>query len=150
MKLKINWGTGIVIAMVLFMIFILQFVYRISVYDKYDHHLVADDYYKDELNYQEQIDKEESANKLIENVKIIKTDLGLNIVFPKEFESGKISGEIKFLRPSNIKLDLKKKIELLTNTFFISSKELVSGKYNIIVDWQYDAKGYMYKTAYFY
>jgi len=135
MKIKINWGTGIVIAMILFMVFILQFVYRISVYDKYDHHLVADDYYKDELKYQEQIDKEENANKLIENVKIIKTDSGLNIVFPKEFESGKISGEIKFLRPSNIKLDIKKKIELLTNTFFIPRKQLVSGKYNIIVDW---------------
>jgi len=66
MKIKINWGTGIVIAMVLFMAFILQYVYRVSVYEKYDHHLVADDYYKDELNYQKQIDKESNANNLKE------------------------------------------------------------------------------------
>ncbi|NQW36044.1 MAG: FixH family protein [Flavobacteriales bacterium] len=148
MKIKINWGTAIVIVMAVFMVFILQYVYRASVYDKYEHHLVADDYYKDELNYQEQIDKEENANKLIENVKIIKSELGLNIVFPKEFEASKISGDIKFLRPSNVKLDFKEDIKLTDNTFFISNKDLVAGKYNISIDWRYNTKGYMYKTIY--
>ncbi len=150
MKIKLNWGTAIVIAMALFMVFILQYVYRASVYDKYEHHLVADDYYKDELNYQTQIDKEENANKLIENVKIIKTELGLNIVFPKEFEPSKMSGEIKFLRPSNVKLDFKKDIKLLDHTFFIPNKDLVTGKYNITIDWLYNTKGYMFKTIYFF
>ncbi len=44
MKIKINWGTGIVIAMVLFIIFILSFVYKTIAVDKYEHHLVSEDY----------------------------------------------------------------------------------------------------------
>ncbi|NOQ92040.1 MAG: cytochrome C oxidase Cbb3, partial [Flavobacteriaceae bacterium] len=47
MKIKINWGTGIVIAMLMFMTFILTFVYK-SLTQEYTHELVSEDYYKDE------------------------------------------------------------------------------------------------------
>ena len=67
MKIKINWGTGIVIAMLLFMTFILQFVYR-SFDSKNSHDLVSKDYYKDELYYQQEIDKMNNANKLEQNI----------------------------------------------------------------------------------
>ena len=48
--MKLNWGTGIVIAMISFMIFILTFVYRSVVMDEYQHELVSEDYYGDELH----------------------------------------------------------------------------------------------------
>ncbi|MFK5890535.1 MAG: FixH family protein [Flavobacteriaceae bacterium] len=150
MKIKINWGWGLVIAMALFMAFILQYVYRVSVYDKYEHHLVAEDYYKDELNYQKEIDREENANKLIENVKILKTNEGLKIIFPKEFEFDKVSGVIKLLRPSNYKLDLKKDLKLSSNTFLILDDELATGKYIVSVNWTYNEKKYLYKTSLYY
>lgn len=150
MKIKINWGWGIVIAMALFMAFILQYVYRVSVYDKYEHHLVADDYYKDELNYQIQIDEEKNANKLEENIKIVKTDVGLNIIFPKEFEFDKVSGKIKLMRLSNYRLDIKKEIKLKSNSFLILDKELASGKYKVSINWIYNNKKYLYKTSLFY
>ena len=150
MKIKFNWGTGIVIAMTLFMIFILQFVYKATVYDKYEHHLVSEDYYKDELNYQKEIDKEENANKLKENIKIVRTNEGLEIVFPAEFIPTDITGKVKLLRPSNVKFDINKEIKLESNTLYILDKELVSGKYEIVIDWLYNSKGYMYKTSYFY
>ena len=38
--MKINWGTGIVIAFGLFMIFILSFVYKVQSNQKYDNELV--------------------------------------------------------------------------------------------------------------
>ena len=49
---KINWGTGIVIAFVLFISFILYFVIKTSTDTTYEYDLVAKDYYKDELEYQ--------------------------------------------------------------------------------------------------
>ena len=61
MKIKINWGTGIVIAIVLFIAFILSFVYKTIFMEEYEHHLVSEDYYKDELHYQEEIDKLNNA-----------------------------------------------------------------------------------------
>ena len=150
MKIKINWGWGIVIAMVLFMAFILQYVYRVSVYDKYEHHLVAEDYYKDELSYQKDIDSQKNANNLTENIKLIKSDKGLEIIFPKEFDFEKVSGTIKILRPSNYKLDVKKDIKLISNTLLILDKELATGKYEVSVKWTYNKKKYLYKTSFFY
>ncbi len=150
MKIKINWGTGIVIAMALFVIFILQFVFRATFYEKYDFHLVADDYYKEELNYQKEIDKEKKANSLKQNIKLVKTGNGLEIVFPSEFEYAKLKGTIKLLRPSNYKLDFKSDLKLTSNTFFIDNKYLLAGIYKITVDWSYNADRYLFKSTFVY
>ena len=48
--MKINWGTGIVIAFVFFISFILFFIVKASTQDKYEYDLVSEQYYKDELN----------------------------------------------------------------------------------------------------
>ena len=58
MKIKISWPMGIIIAMTAFVIFILSFVYKVTFLPAYDHHLVSEDYYKDELHYQQEINKE--------------------------------------------------------------------------------------------
>ncbi len=62
--MKLNWGTAVVIAMISFMVFILTFVYRSAVMDEYQHELVSEDYYGDELHYQEEIDKLNNASAL--------------------------------------------------------------------------------------
>ena len=46
--MKINWGTGIIIAFGLFMAFILSFVYKVQSNQKYDNELVTEEYYKKE------------------------------------------------------------------------------------------------------
>ena len=56
--MKINWGTGIVIAIVLFMGFILFFVLSVQANHKYDNELVVEEYYKQERVLQKKIDKE--------------------------------------------------------------------------------------------
>ena len=47
--MKINWGTAIVIAFVCFISFIMYFVISMSTDKKYDHDLVVEDYYGQEL-----------------------------------------------------------------------------------------------------
>ena len=47
--MKINWGTAIVIAFAVFMIFILSFVFKVQSNHKYDNELVVEDYYKKEV-----------------------------------------------------------------------------------------------------
>ncbi len=150
MKIKWNWGTGIVIAMLLFMIFILQFVYRVTFMDEYNHHLVSEDYYKDELYYQKEIDKLNNASKLSENVTINNSDKGISINFPKDKDYSKISGTISFQRLSNNKLDFTKNINLDSNTLFIPDSLLVYGRWNVKVDWQYDESEYLFKKSIYY
>lgn len=60
MRIKWNWGTGILIGIIAFMAFIIGLVY-FSVQQNFD--LVERDYYPKALEYQQQIDKEENARK---------------------------------------------------------------------------------------
>lgn len=152
MKIKWNWGTGIVIAMVLFMAFILQFVYRASMVAKYEHSLVSEDYYKDEIHYQEEIDKVNKGTALKENISVIQNENGLLIRFPKEFEASSLSGTVYFQRLSNEKLDFSKDIKdnLSDHTIFISDEQLVDGKWELKIDWKVKDESYMYKETLFY
>jgi hypothetical protein len=150
MKIKINWGTGIVIAIVLFITFILSFVYKTLFIEEYEHHLVSEDYYKDELHYQEEIDKLNNAKYLTENVILSNTERGIIIQFPKDKDFNKIEGKINFLRLSNNKLDFEKKIDLSSDTMLIEDSILVTGKWEIRVDWQYNDEEYLLKESWFY
>ena len=150
MKIKINWGTGIVIAIVLFMIFILSFVYKTIAIDKYEHHLVSEDYYKDELYYQKEIDKLNNAAKLSENIALSNSEKGITISFPQDKDFNKINGTIYFMRRSNIKLDFEKEIKLSDHFIIIPDSLLVSGKWIIKIDWQYNDEEYLLKESWFY
>ena len=150
MKIKINWGTGIVIAIVLFITFILSFVYKTIFMEEYEHHLVSEDYYKDELHYQEEIDKLNNAKYLTENVILSNTEQGIIIQFPKDKDFNKIEGKVNFLRRSNDKLDFEKKIDLSSHSMLIEDSILVKGKWEIRVDWQYNDEEYLLKESWFY
>lgn len=150
MKMKMNWGTGVVIAMILFMAFILSFVYKSVVMKEYQHELMSEDYYRDELHYQEEIDKINNASELEENVKIIRSENGILIEFPEGLDSDQITGKISLLRPSNKKLDLIVDIALKSSKQLIQEDQLVSGKYLVIIDWKNGEDEYMFKDNLFY
>ena len=61
MKLKLSWGTGIVISFVVFMSSTLAVVIYLM---NQDVDLVTRDYYKKELAYQDQIERIERTNKM--------------------------------------------------------------------------------------
>jgi len=148
--MKVNWGTAIVIAMIAFIAFILTFVYRSAVMDEYQHELVSEDYYGDELHYQEEIDKLKNASELEVDLALIRTEDGLTFRFPENLEPEKISGTISLQRPSNKSLDLKLPIELSGNDVLIPDQNLASGKYIVVVDWKHENSEYMFKDEIFY
>ena len=150
MKIKINWGTAIVIAIALFMAFILSFVYKVTFIDKYDHHLVSEDYYKDELLYQQEIDKLENAASLTQNVSLLKTSKGLIISFPDEFVNDSITGYVYLQRLSDIKLDINEELKVIDNVHLITSDKLVNGKYAVKVEWKCKGEEYQLKDNYIY
>lgn len=150
MKIKIGWGWSIVIAIAAFMIFILQFVYRTLADDSLEHHLVSEDYYKDELYYQQEIDKMNNANKLDKNVTVERVGNGMQVTFPEEMEQANISGTIFFQRPSDKRVDFKKDIVLDKNIMLIVDDRLINGRWNIKIDWKYSDEEYLYKKELFY
>lgn len=150
MKFKISWPTGIIIAISAFVIFILSFVYKVTFLPQYDHHLVSDNYYEDELNYQKEINKLNEASELAQNITFKKTTLGLLIIFPSEFEPSDIKGVISFVRMSNNKNDFQFPINLKTNEHLIKDADLVEGRWNVKIEWTVNNTTYLLKEKIIY
>ena len=130
--MKINWGTGIVIAIIAFMSFIMYFVISMSTDNKFSHDLVTDNYYQKELEFQDQIDATKNAKLLDEDVKIVKSEKGLQIYFPKIFEN-EMEGKVFLYRPSNKQLDFEIPISITDNYLLVPEKSLLDGRWNISV-----------------
>ena len=151
MKIKLNWGFGIVLAFVSFICFILYFVITMSSDNTYSHDLVAKDYYKKELNYQKNIDAIKNTKKLKENIKIERVKEGLKIYFPKALDTKSIKGKVFLYRPSNKQLDFEMPIVISDSSYLLMpDKRLLDGRWNIIVDWTYNEQSYLFKKEIFY
>ena len=148
--MKINWGTGIVLAFIGFISFIMYFVINMNINEKYDYDLVVDDYYKLELEFQNEIDKQNNAKNLEKNISWIKTDEGIVLTFPETLEANNISGKVFLYRPSNKQLDFEFQISLSDHNLLIPDKRLLDGRWNIKVDWQYKENSYLYKKEIMY
>jgi hypothetical protein len=148
--MKINWGTGIVIAFISFIGFILYLVITMSTNKKYEHDLVTEEYYKEELQYQNEINKLNNAKNLNTNIVYNKTNEGVVIQFPKDFVAEKITGKMFLYRPSNKQLDFETTISLSKTYLLIPDKRLVDGRWDIKIDWQYNGKNYLYKKSIIY
>lgn len=145
--MKINWGTGIVLAFIGFIGFILYFIITINVSDTFDHDLVTDDYYKAELDYQNDIDKLNNAKTLNENIYYSKSVEGLVLNFPSDIDISKVTGNVFLYRPSNKQLDFDTTISLSKPFLLIPDQRLVDGRWNIKIDWQYNGQSYQYQET---
>lgn len=148
--MKINWGTGIVIAIALFMTFILYFVLKVQLNDSYDRELVVSDYYQQELKVQGNIEKTNNANELESKVRIEKVADGIKVYFPEEFDYKNINGKVSLYRPSNQKLDSEMQISLSSSHLLIPKSNLVGGLWDITIDWSYSGTEYRTKETIYY
>ncbi|MGB7786780.1 MAG: FixH family protein [Salinimicrobium sp.] len=144
--MKISWGTGLVLAIISFISFIMFFVITMSTDKAYSYDLVTEEYYKTELEFQQQLDKENNASKLSENISIERTEEGLVINFPQELDFSKIEGTMFLYRPSNKQLDNDIPLSLSSHQLLVPDSSLVGGRWNITVDWTYDGEAYFFKN----
>jgi nitrogen fixation protein FixH len=144
--MKINWGTGIVIAFIVFISFILFFVVRMTTDGRANHDLVTEEYYKAELGFQKEIDAEKNANK---NAKIFmeKKPEGLLLKFPENLDLKKVKGTVSLYRPSNKHLDFDLPISLSQAHLLIPDKRLLDGRWDIKVLWEYEGENYLHRES---
>ena len=148
--MKINWGTGLVIGMALFIGFIMFFVITMTTNKKYSHDLVAEDYYKQELQLQDDIDAATNEAQLEMPVTGTKTEAGYELQFPADFNPEAITGKVFLYRPSGKQLDFDFPIEMSTSNLLIPDNRLLDGRWNITVDWEYAGKKYRFKKEILY
>ncbi len=145
--MKINWGTAIVIAFVLFISFILFLVVRMSMDNRSNHDLVTEEYYKAELGYQKEIDAENNANENLVKLQVKKTAEGLKVEFPEKVDFKKVKGKISLYRPSNKHLDFDLVLNLSNAHLLIPDKRLLDGRWDIKVFWEYEGQEYLHKES---
>ncbi|MEZ4837830.1 FixH family protein [Flavobacterium sp.] len=145
--MKINWGKAIVIAFGLFMTFILYFVFKVQSDSKYDNELVVQEYYKQELVFEKQMEKEQNDKNLAQPVQITSQEEGLKITFPESMDIQKIKGKVSLYRPSNQKLDFEVPISLSGPYLLIPKNNLVGGRWDISIDWTYEGKEILTKKT---
>jgi len=143
--MKFNWGTGIVVTIIVFIAFIMYFVITMSTDNTYSHDLVTDKYYQEELNYQQEIDAEKNAKSLKEKVTIEKNSKGLKINFPKYFNPKSIEGKVFLYRPSSKQLDFEIPISISKSYLLVPEQRLVDGRWNMKIFWKHKNTNYLIK-----
>jgi FixH. len=97
---KFNWGTGILITIILFMLIVISTaVYLMN----QDVDLVTNDYYNKGINHQQQIDRMNRTNAMDDEVQISPENGYLKLKFPKSYAQKSFNGTIQFYRPSDSK-----------------------------------------------
>ena len=145
--MKINWGTGIVIAFALFISFILYFIFKVQSNPKYDNELVIEEYYKNDAKFGDEMIRVQNAQDLKQKPVISNTSEGITIVFPEVFVSNEIKGKVSFYRPSDKKFDFEVPISLSNSSLNVPKEKLLGGRWDINMEWQYEGKQYLTKET---
>ena len=126
-----NWGNYIALSFIAFGLFI-GYMAVVSFQQNVD--LVAEDYYQQEIAYQDHIDKVNNTRSLSNEVTVKQQNGKLSIRFPEAMPG--ISGQIVLFRPSDAALD--RNFEIRVNDSMeqsISTTDLAKGMYKVKVDW---------------
>ena len=136
MKNSNRWPIGIAIIYTAFVLFLISFII-FSRFQRVD--LVSDNYYEQEIKYQQQLNRIDRAQSL-SNPVYWNYDNKIKAVivnFPPEINPNLVRGNILFFRPSDAKLDNLVPLTLSdTGTQQISTKNLTPGLWKIKVFWQ--------------
>lgn len=138
--LKINWGTGIFISIMVFMIIV---IYTTVKFMNLKVDLVTENYYAKTLTYQEQIDIQKRTSELNEKVLVVFADHNLILSFPESYIENIKEVELYFYRPSDsdkdfrVKLNLDKSGEQVLNTSSIEK-----GYWKVELLWKMNNESY--------
>ncbi len=95
------------------------------------------DYYAKELVFQDQIEKEQRSRALTEDVSFMMGSEQLDIQFPREMKSTKISGNVQLFCPVDAKKDISFAIEADSNgKQIIPLNQVKAGRYKLQISWK--------------
>jgi hypothetical protein len=138
-----NFGHGITIALIAFVIFILTLV---TSFLRQDVDLEYTDYYTRELVFNETKEATENGMPFLNSLQIESVDGQLNLFFDENFPQFN-QAELHFYRADNAAWDLNKKIGQGRLHQF-SLDEFHKGKYELRMDWKIDEKDFSIRKTF--
>lgn len=141
--MKFHWGHGIFIFMTFFVGFMGYLTYR--TFSK-DVDLVAEDYYAQEIVYQDRIDEMTNAARLAHHPTVQVESHHVRISFP-ESELTLTSGEVYFYDPRTTKGDRTYPLELDEDASMKVPLSLLDAmNYQVKMSWENNGKRYFHET----
>ncbi|MGB0915806.1 MAG: FixH family protein [Crocinitomicaceae bacterium] len=138
--MKMNWGKGIAISLVLFMAFILVLAINLMMHSA---DLESADYYQKEIAYESEIVSLNNAKDLAEKPEVSVTETHLLVQFPANGEF--TDSQIMLNRPNDKNQDVSFKIQD-TKTFTVDKTTLNEGVYNVILSYSFEGKQCLQKS----
>ena len=133
MKIKITWGTGIFITIIIFVSFFTSFIIFSLTQDI---NLVSKDYFPEEIAYGQKLDKIKNADALKDKIKIEQKESKLIIIYPQNFKNKNISGKIIFYYVTDSKFDIDIDINITDHKQIINLLKYKKGRYYLQIDWK--------------
>lgn len=132
-----NWGHGL---MIFFGGFVLLMVSLVIICMKQDDiHLVTQNYYEEEIRYQQQLDKMENARGLdYQAIRYQSGDKTVDLNLPEGAE-----GTLHLFRPSDARLDQKFMVKMdKRNPFTVNLAHLQPGYWKLKLSWKEGDRAY--------
>lgn len=129
-----NWGTGITLVIAFFILMTLGFV---TVAVRQDNDLVAEDYYDQELGYQDRLNFAHNAKESGWSPVVNQTESGcIQVAFPEA-----VTGSLVLFRPSDKKMDSKASFNSPADSIWKHCPtHLPKGMWKVSLTWLYNGK----------
>ena len=137
--MKLNWGTGIFIFLIIFLSLAGLFMYFAF---SQDVNLVNEEYYKKGVDYTVQMQKEKRSEKYVSQIYLEDKDSNITVFFPDNFSENLQAGTILFYRPSDRRLDVEHNLKPEGNMQKISKEKLIKGRYIVQIEWERGSQEY--------
>lgn len=138
--MKFNWGHGIAL---FFTFFVAVTIFQVIKSKDYDHALVKEDYYIDDIELDKLMEKRNNAIELTGlAIKQIPDQGAFRFIIPHQ---NPVSGVILFSSPIDKKQDVVFPIQLAGDSMTVVTQALRSGRWNIHMEWNDGDKGYVYE-----
>lgn len=128
-----NWGNGIAIFLTVFVLSMLGLVY-LTTRSAVD--LEAEDYYAQEILYQDRIDALSAGTKYVNQLIVESQETTIQVRVIGELAEAFEDGRVFFYRPNDAKLDRKFELDVIEGVKNFPKDEFVRGKYEVRVEWK--------------
>ena len=137
--MKFNWGTGILIVIILFLLACAAFIiFAVS----QDVNLVHKDYYEKGVDYTDQININSRSVQFQNKIQVDQQKELIMIFFDENLATKVDSGSVLLYRPSDSKKDVVFPISLTGNLLKIPKENLISGRYILKLSWHSEGLKY--------
>lgn len=140
--MKLDWGYKIALIYTAFAVFMIGLVVKSM---KQTHDLVTENYYEEELKFQQQINKKNLVKRDGKKVEWKHENNFIELVFPA---TGNVSGKIKLFRPSEAAKDISVSVNPdNSGRQQIDVSVASKGKYLLQIDWKENGNEYFQEAV---